>query len=130
VGHYFCWKSTRRPLVAALRIRTIACPAFSSEQDPLAAASSRSRCVLLEGCPVLSAHFCFGAAPHIGQRTDRICRNESFSGFTPVLFNSSSSADSHSCSVVPAWNSNWPTKGIQQEWTNRLGAGGKLPSLS
>ena len=45
------------------------------------------RCVLLDGCPVLSVHFSFGLAPHMGQRTDNICPNVSFSGFTPILFN-------------------------------------------
>jgi hypothetical protein len=35
---------------------------------------------------VLRVHFCFGLAPHIGQRTDSTCRGVSFTGSTPVLF--------------------------------------------
>jgi hypothetical protein len=31
---------------------------------------------------VVSVHLSFGFARHIGQRTDNMCRNVSFSGFT------------------------------------------------
>src|ERR1700690_3904943 len=80
------WKNRRRPrLVIAFRIRRVDWPELSG-RETLAAASSRLRCVLLDGCPVLSVHFSFGLAPHMGQRTDNICPNVSFSGFTPILF--------------------------------------------
>src|SRR5580658_6529507 len=37
-------------------------------------ASNRlSRCGLVRGWPVLSSHFSFGAAPHVGQETASIC---------------------------------------------------------
>ena len=41
----------------------------------------------MDGCPVLSVHLCFGLAPHMGQRTDKICPSVSFPGFTAPLFN-------------------------------------------
>ncbi len=84
---YLCWKRTRRPrLVADFRIRKAAWPELSG-RETLAAANSRLRCVLFDGCPVLSVHFSFGLAPHIGQRTDNMCFNVSVSGFTAILFN-------------------------------------------
>ncbi len=36
---------------------------------------------------MLSLHFSFGFAPHIEHRTDNVCRNVGFSGFTSILFN-------------------------------------------
>ncbi len=103
---YLCWKRTRRlRLVIDFRIRTTAWPGLSGRAT-LAAARSRSRWVLVEGCPVLSVHFAFGLAPHIGQRTDNMCRNVRFSGFTPILFNIANLTDGQSCS----WNFNWPPK--------------------
>jgi len=86
-GPYLCWKRTRRPrLIAAFRTRRAAWPEFSG-REILKADNSRSRCVLVDGCPVLSVHFFFGLAPHMGQRTDNICPNVSFAGFRPILFN-------------------------------------------
>jgi len=72
----------RRPrLVIAWTILKTAWPELSGRAY-LAAARSRSRWVLAEGCPVLALHCSFGFAPHIGQPTDSICFNLSFSGFT------------------------------------------------
>jgi hypothetical protein len=86
-GPYLCWKRTRRPrLIAAFRTRRAAWPEFSG-REVLKADNSRSRCVLVDGCPVLSVHFFFGLAPQMGQRTDNICPNVSFAGFRPILFN-------------------------------------------
>jgi hypothetical protein len=34
---------------------------------------TRPRCGLVRGCPVLSSHFCLGAAPQVGHRTPSIC---------------------------------------------------------
>src|SRR6266852_4783789 len=104
---YLCWKRTRRlRLVIDFRIRTTAWPGLSGRAT-LAAERSRSRWVLVEGCPVLSVHFAFGLAPHIGQRTDNMCRNVRFSGFTPILFNIANLTDGQSCS----WNFNWLQNG-------------------
>jgi hypothetical protein len=76
----------RRPrLVIAFRIRKTASPELSGRAY-LAAARSRSRWVLAEGCPVLAVHWAFGLAPHIGQRTDKICFKVSFPGFTTTVF--------------------------------------------
>jgi len=36
---------------------------------------------------VLAVHFPFGFAPHIGQRTESICFNVSFSDFTTIVLN-------------------------------------------
>jgi hypothetical protein len=80
------------------RIRRAAWPEFSGRAT-LAAARSLSRWVLREGCPVLSLHFSFGLAPHIEQRTDNICRNVSFPGFTSTLFNIANLPDGQSCSL-------------------------------
>jgi hypothetical protein len=43
-------------------------------RETLAAAKSLLRWVLVDRCPVLNVHFSFGLAPHMGQRTDKICR--------------------------------------------------------
>lgn len=40
----------------------------------------------MDGCPVLSVHFSLGLAPHIGQRTDKMCPNVSLPGSRPMLF--------------------------------------------
>src|SRR5580698_7033534 len=103
----------RRPrLVIALRIRRSASPAFSGRAY-LAAAMSRSRCVLAEGCPVLAVHGALGLAPHMGQRTDNICFKVSFPGFTATLFNMVGRKDGQSCSrdfrTVPKWEGAKPT---------------------
>src|SRR5271155_3899351 len=88
----------RRPrLVIAFRIRRTASPGFSGRAY-LAAAMSRSRCVLAEGCPVLAVHWALGLAPHMGQRTDNICFKVSFPGFTTILFNMMGWRDGQSCS--------------------------------
>ena len=98
-GRYLCWKRMRRPRsVIAFRIRKAAWPAFSGRAI-LAASSSRSRCVLVDGCPVLSVHFSFGMAAQMGQRTDNICPRVGFPDFTPLLFNIVSRRDGQSCSV-------------------------------
>jgi hypothetical protein len=47
---------------------------------------------------VLSVHFCFGRAPHMGQRTDNICPNLSFRGSTPRLSNKKPFKDGQFCS--------------------------------
>jgi hypothetical protein len=86
LGPYLCWKRTRRPrLVIVLSVRRAEWPLLSGRAT-LAAANSRSRCVLVDGCPVLRVHFALGLAPHMGQRTDKICPNVSFSGFASLLF--------------------------------------------
>jgi len=36
---------------------------------------------------VLAVHLSFGFAPHIGQRTESICFNVSFWGFTTIVLN-------------------------------------------
>jgi hypothetical protein len=64
----------------------------------LAAARLRARCVLAEGCPVLRVHRSFGFARHMGQRTDNMCRNVSFSGSTLILFNTAKAEDGQFCS--------------------------------
>ena len=112
LGRYLCWKSTRR-LVIDLRIRTNAWLKFSG-RAPLAAARSRSRWVLVEGCPVLSVHLAFGLAPHMGQRTDKICRSVSFPGFIPVLFDIANLTRDQSCSRNFTWlrNGNLPVRGL------------------
>ena len=85
-------------------------PEFSG-RETLAAASSRFRCVLMDGCPVLSVHFWFGLAPHMGQRTDNICLNVSFSGFTAILFSIASVRNGQSLSTetlaAPKREYNW-----------------------
>lgn len=48
---------------------------------------------------MLSVHFCFGLAPHMGQRTDNICPNVSFPGCTAILFNIANLKDGQSCSA-------------------------------
>src|ERR1700733_11749218 len=53
-------------------------PRFSG-RETLAAAKVRARCVLTDGCPVVSVHFSPGIARHIGHRTDNICRRVSLS---------------------------------------------------
>lgn len=69
----FFRKRPRKPrLVTCFTTRTATWPIFSG-QLTLAAASVRARCVLAEGCPVVSVHFSFGFARHMGQRTDNIC---------------------------------------------------------
>lgn len=50
-------------------------PAISSTlfyEFPLAS-TRRFRCGSVRSWPVLSSHFCLGAAPHVGQRTASIC---------------------------------------------------------
>jgi len=69
---YLRWNRTRRPrLVSALRDRKAAWPELSG-RGALAAARPRSRCVLSDGCPVVSVHFSFGLALQTGHRTDSI----------------------------------------------------------
>jgi len=84
--------------VTAFRIRRADWPEFSG-RETWAAASSRSACVLMDGCPVLSVHFSFGLAPHLGQRTDNIRPNVSFSLFTPTLFSINNWIDGQFCSL-------------------------------
>jgi hypothetical protein len=96
---YLGWKRKRNlRLVNATRARRMAWPEFSG-RDILAAARSLSRCVLRDGCPVLSLHFCFALAPHLGQGMDKICPNESCSGFTAILFNIANLRAGQFCSV-------------------------------
>lgn len=64
----------------------------------MAAARSRSRWVLAEGCPVLAVHFSFGLAPHIGQRTDNIRFSVIFPGFAAMVFSMVGLRDGQSCS--------------------------------
>jgi hypothetical protein len=99
----------RLRLIKLLRTRRTAWPEVSG-RETLAAAISRSRCVLVDGCPVLSVHFCFGLAPHMGQRTDNICPNVSLPGFTPTLFNIANWRDGQSSSM---WDLNCLETGIQ-----------------
>ena len=102
-----CGKRARNPrLVAFFNIRRAARPEFSG-RGALAAANSRARWVLVDGCPVLSVHCSFGLALHMGQRTDKIRRNVSFSGFTQVLFRIARWKDVQSCS----WDFNCPKTG-------------------
>jgi hypothetical protein len=56
-------------LPAAFRARRVACPILSGQA---AAAALRARCVFTHGFPVLSVHFSFGFARHVGQLTDKI----------------------------------------------------------
>ena len=96
---YLCWKRTRSPRVMAVfKTRRAAWLEFSGP-ELLAANSSRSRCVLRDGCPVLSLHFSFGFAPHMGQRTDNICPNVSFPDFTPLFISIANLRDDQSCSL-------------------------------
>jgi hypothetical protein len=75
----FFGKKTRKVrLVAAFNICR-ACRPELPEGGSLAAAWSRTRCVFLDGCPVESVHRALGGAPHIGQRTNNMRPNESFS---------------------------------------------------
>lgn len=92
---YLCWK--RRRLVSFFRTRTAAWPKLS--WPATLAAARRARCVLADGCPVLSVHFSFGFARHIGQRTDNICRNVRSSGFTRTLFSIAHVRNGQSCSL-------------------------------
>lgn len=46
-------------------------PKFSG-RGAVAAARPRSRCVLFDGCPVVSVHFSFALARHTGHGTDNI----------------------------------------------------------
>jgi hypothetical protein len=72
---YFCWKKDRMPRpVAVFSVRRASSPKFSG-QATFAAACCRARCVLAEGCPVVKVHCSLAFALHIGQRTDKICRN-------------------------------------------------------
>jgi hypothetical protein len=96
---YLGWKRKRNlRLVNATRARRMAWPEFSG-REILAAARSLSRCVLRDGCPVLSLHFCFALAPHLGQGVDKICPSESCSGFTAILFNMANLRAGQFCSV-------------------------------
>lgn len=95
---YLFWRTRRPRLVTDFRIRRAAWPQFSG-RETLAAAISRSRCVLLDGCPVLSVHRSFGLALHIGQRTDNMCPNVSFSAFTLILFSIAILRHGQSCSL-------------------------------
>ena len=64
----------KAPLVAAIRVRSAACPRISV---PLSeAASLRARCVFTQGWPVLSVHLSLGFAPDTGQGTDKICLSD------------------------------------------------------
>ena len=47
-----------------------------------------------------------GLAPHIGQRTDRICFKVSFSDFTAIVFNIGRLTDGQSCSGAFDWLQN------------------------
>ncbi len=58
---------------------------------------------------MLSVHFCFGLAPHLGQRTDNIRPNVSFSRFTAILFNINIRNDGQFCSL----DFNYPKAGTQ-----------------
>jgi hypothetical protein len=99
LGSYLGWKRKRSLLlVNATRARRMAWPELSG-REILAAARSLSRCVLRDGCPVLSLHFCFALAPHLGQGMDKICPNESCSGFTAILFNMANLRAGQFCSV-------------------------------
>ena len=48
---------------------------------------------------MLRVHLAFGLAPHMGQRTDNFCRNESCAGFTSTLFDIGSLIDGQFCSL-------------------------------
>src|ERR1700722_4450436 len=85
------------PFVTVLMIRKAAWPEFSG-RETLAAASPRVRRGLSGGCPVVSVHFSFGLALHIGQRTDNICFNVSFSGFTSLVFSIANLRNGQFCS--------------------------------
>ncbi len=105
-NYVLCGKRARNPrFVAFFRIRRAAWLEVSG-RGALAAANSRARCVLVEGCPVLSVHGSFGLALHMGQRTDNIRRNVSFSVFIPPLFRIAGSKDVQSClcGLEPAQN--------------------------
>jgi len=52
----------------------------------------------MDGCPVLSVHFSFRLARHLGQGTDNIRFNVSFSGCTPILFSINHWSDGQFCS--------------------------------
>jgi hypothetical protein len=55
-----------RTLSPALQLATLP---VTSESPQSAAINRRSRCGVVRGWPVLSSHFCPGAAPQVGQRT-------------------------------------------------------------
>jgi hypothetical protein len=118
----------RKPRLSAdFRIRRADSPEFSG-RETLAAASSRLRCVLADGCPVLKVHFSFGLAPHMGQRTDNIWSSVSFSGFTAILFNIANRRDVRSCFWVFNQLRNGNLTGADQcPW---IFSRGGMPSLS
>lgn len=101
---YLCWKRSRRPRLDLFRICRTAWPAFSGRAT-LAAAEPRARCVLMDGCPVVSVHCSFGLARHVGQRTDNTCLNVS-SRFTAILFTAANLGDGQSCSFWICLNQN------------------------
>src|SRR5579863_9638795 len=95
---YLFWKRARRPrAVISFTMRRPDWPKFWGGGS-LAAASSRSAWVLIDGCPVLSVHFSFVLARHLGQGTDKIRFNVSFSGCTPLLFSINNCSDGQFCS--------------------------------
>jgi hypothetical protein len=49
---------------------------------------------------VLAVHLAFGLAPHMGQRTDNICFNVSFPGFTTIVSSMVGLRDGQSSSVA------------------------------
>jgi len=71
---------------------------------------------------VLSVHFCFGLAPHLGQRTDNIRPNVSFSLFTPILFSINNWIDGQFCSLdfncPKAGTQNGTDQGVQMRDAN------------
>src|SRR5271167_2429826 len=91
--------------VAPFRLRRNARTEFPGG-GTLAAASCRARCVLAEGCPVVSVHCSFAFALHIEQGTERMCRNVRVSGFTPRVFDILRSTNSQFfrpvCECLPA----------------------------